>query len=192
MKIKLLPIFLIILLAFVSGAAIAAYQIAFWDKKAATFINGNWMGNKKINAGDDKLLAARIAVAALFALDPSEAVYLVADTDENGDPLSSAHNYQITGDATNLDARYWSIVLYGSDYFLVPNEADVFSYNKYTTKLEADSSFTINISSDKAEGNWLPSGKEEQFYLALRLYHASPKLIKNIEQVELPVIKKIK
>ena len=181
---------LLILIGLLCGWGIAYYRIHHWTGKDATIQNGCWKGNNLAEVGKNQLLTARIAAATLYALNPSEVIYLVAKEDSKGEKLSSENDYVIKG--TPLDARYWSITLYGEDYFLVPNETNRFSYNLHNVKYESNSSFVINISSLKKEHNWLPSGDKGKFYLTIRMYHPQEHVYKNIESVQLPIIEKVK
>ena len=181
---------ILIALSFISGICIAMYRVTHWTGADAVIKNGAWMGQNLNDVGDDRLLTARIAVAALFALRSEEVIYLVANADDEGKPLDAQHEYVIKG--TPMDARYWSITLYGEDYFLVPNEANRFSFNMMNLHYEKDSSFVIKISADADDGNWLPAGEKGNFYLALRLYHPQKDLVENIETVKLPVIQRVK
>ncbi len=183
-------IILLVLIGLLVGSGIAYYRIHNWTGKDATIVNGPWQGNNLAEVGKNQLLTARIAVATLYALNPSEVIYLVAQTDSKGEELSSENDYVIKG--VPLDARYWSITLYGEDYFLVANDADRFSYNLHNVKYEGDSSLIINISSLKKDHNWLPNGKTGKFYLTIRMYHPQEHVYKDIESVQLPTIEKLK
>ncbi len=183
----------LIFLAFfglLTGISVAIFRITHWTGGNAIIKNGPWRGHDLSEVGKDNLLTARIAVAALFALRPDESLYLIAREDDEGMPLSSNDDYIITG--IPLASRYWSITIYGEDYFLIPNEEGRFNFNMSNLKYESDSSFAIQVSSGRKPGNWLPSGLEGKFYLALRLYHPEKELRENIGTVQLPSIKKIR
>jgi hypothetical protein len=186
---KSTPILLIII-GLLVGSGIAYFRIHHWTGKDATIVNGPWRGNNLAEVGKNPLLTARIAVATLYALNPSEVIYLVATTDSKGEELNAENDYVIKG--IPLDARYWSITMYGEDYFLVPNRAGKFSYNLDNVKYESDSSFVINISSLKNEHNWLPSGDKGKFYLTIRMYHSQEHVYKDIQAVQLPTIERVK
>lgn len=183
-------VILLIIIGLLAGSGVAYYRIHHWTGKDATIVNGPWQGNNLAEVGKNQLLTARIAVATLYALNPSEVIYLVAQEDSKGEELNAENDYVIKG--IPLDARYWSITLYGEDFFLVPNEAAKFSYNLHNVRYESDSSFIITISSLKKEHNWLPSGKSGKFYLTIRMYHPQEHVYKNIESVQLPTIEKMK
>lgn len=170
------------------GVGIAAYRVVKFDDQKASIINGVWKADREVALGSDKLLTARVAVAALFALRKSEVIYMLADKDDGGAPLSAENDYIISG--VPIDARYWSITLYGNDYFLVPNEIDRFSFNRKNIRYEKDSTFALKISATKKDGNWLPSPQKGKFYLLLRMYHPAPQIYEKIADIKLPVVQK--
>jgi hypothetical protein len=189
-ELKKSTVILLITIGLLAGSGVAYYRIHHWTGKDATIVNGSWQGNSLAEVGKNQLLTARIAVATLYALNPSEVIYMVAQVDSKGEELNAENDYVIKG--VPLDARYWSVTLYGEDYFLAPNEIDKFGFCMNNISYESDSSFVINISSLMKAHNWLPSGKEGQFYLTLRLYHPQEHVYKNIESVQLPTIEKVK
>jgi hypothetical protein len=183
--------FVAIVLGTVIGAGAAVYRISHWSDADATIVNGAWNANRHMEMGKDRLLTARIATAATFALDPSEAVYMVADGDSERRKFDAAYDYVIEGNAAWLNARYWSITLYAPDFFLVPNDEGRFSFNMMNTTMADDGSFRIVISPQQRDGDWLPSVQEGAFYLLLRLYHPEPVFFEHLDNVPLPVITRV-
>ena len=163
--------------------------------------NGCWQVNPKMDLKQNDWQRARIAIIGLFALRESEVLYFIASEDSDGNKLSSAHDYELTGTAPN--ARYWSYTLYGKDYYLIPNDSKTYSFNldvlSYVVRdtlnpeirVDVPKSYSISISADTKEGNWLPSGSEDQFHILLRMYNPDPAVYNNLEGVSLPTIKKI-
>lgn len=163
--------------------------------------NGCWQVNPKMDLKQNDKQRAHIAVKGLFALRESEVLYFIASEDSDGNRLSSDHDYELVG--TQPDARYWSYTMYGKDYFLIPNESKIYSFNLDNLNYispdplnpeiagNAQQAYSIVISSDKKAGNWLPSGEEDQFHILLRMYNPSPEVFNNLEGVTLPTIKKI-
>jgi hypothetical protein len=184
-------VFLTVVLGCALGGGVAVCRISHWSDADATIVNGAWNANRHMEMGRDRLLTARIATAATFALDPSEAVYMVAEGDSERRGFDAAYDYIIEGNAAWLDARYWSITMYAPDYFLVPNDADRFSFNMMNTAIAEDGSFRIVISPEEREGDWLPSVQEGGFYLLLRLYHPEPAFFQHLDSVPLPVITRV-
>jgi hypothetical protein len=131
---------------------------------------------------------AAIAIEALFALNKSEVIYYMADTDDAGQLLRSSCDYRIEG--TNLDpySSWWSITVYGGDNFLIPNEQNRYSYTNKNIEYDEDGNFTIFLSSTPKTGNWLPTGNQKKITLFLRIYNPAPAVYDNLDTIELPHI----
>jgi uncharacterized membrane protein len=135
--------------------------------------------------GDKFLMrAADQSLVGICANDPVEAVYLVNLTDNHGDPLTGAHQYELTfpkGLTPPVDA-FWSLTVYGADYNLVPNPIDRYSIGDRTpgVKPNADGSITFYFQEESPggdkESNWLPTGSEGWFPI-LRLYVPRPEVV---------------
>jgi len=133
----------------------------------------------------DSYQRAYISRIGVFALDEKEALYFLSSKDNDGNPLRSDFDYQIIG--TPPKGRYWSYTLYGEDYFLVKNDANIYTINKENLTKDKP----IMVSSTKKDINWLPSGNETKFHITLRVYNPDESVYKNLESLELPTIKKI-
>ena len=95
--------------------------------------NGPWRINLAVGSDEAGLYdRATVALIALFALNRSEAIYFIAREDDEGRRLTADCDYRIEG--SDPDARWWSIVLYGEDHFLVPNEQGRYSFNAINVK----------------------------------------------------------
>lgn len=151
---------------------------------------GSWRLPPKMDLSENMWTRAKVALTGVFALRESEVFYAVANQDKEGKALEGKSTYKVSG--KNFDARYWSITLYGEDYFLVPNEGNSFNVNMYDVNYDKKGNFSFIISPKKQSGTWLPSDKKQKFDLLLRLYNPSEKIINNLENLELPVIEKIK
>lgn len=163
--------------------------------------NGCWRVNPKMDLKSNDFQRSLVAMIGLFALRESEVLYFVASSDSDGNPLSSAYDYEMIG--SNPNARYWSYTIYGQDHFLIPNEEDVYSFNlddisyiaKDTLNPEIEQfskrAYTINISSDSKSENWLPSGNEDQLHILLRMYNPSSAVYNNLAGIALPEIRRI-
>ncbi len=181
-----------VLTAIIVGGSVALYRITHPDESIATIVNGSWMAHRTMDLGKDKLFTAQIAVATLYALNPSEVIYMVAEKDAEGNKLSAEHDYIISGNKNHLNARYWSVTVYADDYFLIPNEMKKYSFNKFNTVCDDTGNFNITISKNKKSGNWIPSKNEGQMYILLRMYHADKTVYENLETIALPKIEKLK
>lgn len=195
-------IFGVILLAALLGGGAAFMELRAVRLDSDMMIkNGCWQVNPKMDLKQNDKQRAHIAVKGLFALRESEVLYFIASQDSDGEPLSSDHDYELVGVEPN--ARYWSYTMYGKDYFLIPNESKVYSFNlddlSYIAQdtlnpeisINSQKAYSIAISSDAKAGNWLPSGQEDQFHILLRMYNPAPEVYNDLERVTLPTIKKI-
>lgn len=127
--------------------------------------------------GTDYLRRAFINFIALGANLPEDAVYPNLIYDINGELLTGKRAYQIHFEADQLPPvnAFWSLTVYNADEFLVENEfkryalgdRDVLNYNE-------DGSLDLYIQAEVPAGedraNWLPTPKEGQFFMTLRLY----------------------
>jgi hypothetical protein len=167
------------------GTAVAAYEGMY---SRGMVRNGQWVTNLAAGSSEAGLYArATVALHGLLALDKSETVYYQCVGDDKGEQLRSNCDYRIEG--RPLDARWWSITLYGQDDFLIPNEQRRYSFNTNTVKLSPDGSYVIYLSGSLKEGNWLPSGTGDQkVVLTLRLYNPGQSVYDNPGGIELPRI----
>jgi hypothetical protein len=148
-------------------------------------------------------LTTQITLFALFALPSQEAIYLFATDDADGKKLNGNSDYTIEGNIHDIKTVYWSITAYGNDQFLIPNEANRYSFNANNLITDSLGNYKIIISSVRKPGNWLPVKKETKFKfwwpfnkpatfrLVLRLYQGQKDFIAHLDNAHLPVIKKI-
>lgn len=187
---KPLKIILGILAALILGTALGIGS-AILTYESVTAMRGNrngcWETNLAVGSKQaDIYTRAWVAVHGLFALTQEETIYYQAHFDDSGQPLSGDCTYRILGKAP--DARWWSITLYGADDFLIPNELNRYSYSGNSVTYGNDGKFTIYVSREQKQGNWLPLGDQEKFILSLRLYNPGDTVRNNPATVELPRI----
>jgi len=132
-------------------------------------------------------LRARIAVHGLLALNREETVYYSALRDSDGAALDGNCSYRLEG--RDPPTRWWSITAYGADDFLIPNAANLYSVSKNSITRNADGTFAVMLSSEKAEGNWIPVAPG-RFDLTIRLYNPAAGVIADPAHVVLPAIRK--
>ncbi|MBW8734435.1 MAG: DUF1254 domain-containing protein, partial [Asticcacaulis sp.] len=111
-----------------------------------------------------------------------EALYFSAVGDAGGQPLSGANSYSLTfpaGQLPPVDA-FWSLILYGPDFFLVDNPLDRYGINDRTPGLKhnTDGSLTIVVAhtAPKDTANWLPA-PDGRFQLLFRTYQPEAPLL---------------
>lgn len=155
-------------------------------------VNGPWYTSTAIgSAASGPYMRAQIALTGLLALNKAEAIYFTATEDDDGRPLTGACTYEVTG--RSFAARWWSITAYGSDFYLIDNEADRYSYNVASLGLRFApiAKWRINVSARKQDSNWLPVDADDRFSLTLRLYNPSETVVTNPGDVRVPEIKRI-
>lgn len=106
-----------------------------------------------------------------------DAVYPFAEKDADGKPLDAANKYRLhfTKEQIPPVNAFWSITMYDSDVYLVPNALNRFSLgDRSGLKFDEDGSLTIDLQSQSPgqdkEANWLPAPQKGSFRLAMRLY----------------------
>ena len=189
------------MLGFAIGGTFALYNLKKVSQEADFMLtNGPWKVNPSMDLKNPKQRAL-IAMVGLFALRESEVLYYNATIDSDGNPLSSDHEYLLSGIVP--EARYWSYTIYGEDDFLIPNESKLYGYNAETINYSVkdslnpeindrwQDSYQIKIASKEQAGNWLPSGQNQSLSITLRLYNAAPSVYQNLSEVPLPEIVKI-
>jgi len=176
-----------LLIALTLGVGSAIWAINHTPGENHDVINGAWRTNLTIgSSGAGMYVRAAVAKTGLFALNKSESIYFVADSDDNGQPLHSRCDYRIKG--KDLETRWWSLTVYGADHFLIPNEKNRYSFNGQDVLRNPDGTYEIIMSASPQSGNWLPSGNQDQLHLALRLYNPQPAIYENPAGIELPRI----
>jgi hypothetical protein len=156
---------------------------------ASAVKNGPWRTDLTAGSHAGNIYSrALVAMRGLLALSKSETIYFTAFTDDHGHRLRDKCSYIIEG--RPLAARWWSITLYGQDNFLVPNQINRYSYSITTVRWNPDGTYTIRVSPEAREGNWLPSSGGRHFTLTIRLYNPDPSVYEYPESTPLPRIVK--
>jgi hypothetical protein len=166
------------LAAGVNSTEAALPNIARTQVLALAKNHGGW-ATPAANTGDygtDYTYRAGVAAIGLGANTPAEAVYPTAYTDGEGKLLDGAHNYRLVFARGHLPPvrAFWSLTLYGSHGFLVPNRTRRYAIGSTHPPLirRHDGTVLVVISRRRPHqrgANWLPAPRG-QFRLALRLY----------------------
>jgi hypothetical protein len=126
--------------------------------------------------GNYYLKRAIVAQVGLGANLPEDAIYPLNLADEAGQPLNGVSKYTIRFEKGAMPpvSAFWSITLYDSEGFQVPNALNRFAVSSWMPfKTNADGSLDLyfqNASPGKdKESNWLPAPKGP-FNLCMRLY----------------------
>lgn len=129
---------------------------------------------------------ARTALIGLLALRPDETIYLVAREDDSGAPLRGECRYRLSG--SDLPARWWSITVYGSDYFLLSNADRRYSFNATSVPRTPDGRIEFRLGDGEDD---LPLPVAGPFVLALRLYNPEPAIAAAPTGLRPPAIERI-
>ena len=171
------------------GIGVALYRIADYESSSVIFKNGSWMSCKDLPLGKNDLLTAQITVFAPFTLSGEEAIYLFAQRDNEEVKLNSKNDYIVEGNIHQIHAQYWSFTIYGKDFFLVPNKENKYSVNNSNIRVDSLGNFSIIISQNEKQGNWLPSPDNTHFKLVLRIYRGEKDYVEHLDKASLPEIK---
>lgn len=172
------------------GGASVAHRSVYASETANAFIrNGAWFTTRYAGSADaDARTRAVVAATGLLALPREETVYFRAHQDDEGQPISSQHDYIVVGKP--LPARWWSLTLYDGDNFLNRDATGPNSVKSPTIVLEPDGSFKIILSRNPHDENWIDMGTGENMSLSLRVYNPEPSLVENLETAAMFSVKR--
>lgn len=139
--------------------------------------------------GTDYALRAVVTQVGLGALRPNQAIYPLALLDRLGSPLTGAKRYVVHVPGDGLppvrSTGFWSLTVYDSDGFLVPNPIDRFAVNDRTDlHVNEDGSIDLFLQASEPEDpqqaqNWLPT-PDGSFHVLWRMYAPRPKAIPGV------------
>lgn len=154
---------------------------------------GSWSSDWTIGSeAANPWVRARVARHGLLALTKDEAVYFTRNRDEDGNRLSEACTYEVSGG--DMPALWWSMTLYDGTSFLPRNTDNALSFD--LTDAGAGGSrdaWSFKVAAGQPqEGEWVSSRTAGQFDLTLRLYKPSPDLISDPEgTLDAPRVKRL-
>ena len=147
--------------------------------------NGGWFNPSAKSGmfGTDYTLRARTALLGIGINTVIESTYPIALTDVDGAMLNGANNYRMVFKPGKLPpvAGFWSVTMYDSDGYLVPNAPKIYAIGPYHPGMitQKDGSVVIAIQQTKPTEkgvNWLPS-PPAGFRLNMRLYLPSKAIL---------------
>lgn len=149
--------------------------------------NGPWNANLAVGGADaDIYTRASVALGGLLALSKEETIYYTAFTDNEGLTLSENCTYEVSGQ--DPATRWWSITAYAADHYLPLNDDGRLSMAQSTVARASDGSFTIVVSPDPEDVNWISSRGAGKFSLTLRLYNPERAVYEAPATTTLPTI----
>ncbi|MDF0579257.1 DUF1254 domain-containing protein [Bradyrhizobium yuanmingense] len=126
--------------------------------------------------GTDYFTRTAVARSNILVNESIQAKYFYQDLGADGGRLNGANRYTVTFDKGQTPPvnGFWSLTLYDSDHFFVPNEINRYSLGTKNKTLKAapDGSLTLRVQPDPPpeRENWLPAPKGADFSLFLRAY----------------------
>lgn len=145
--------------------------------RLAEIVDGWQMNTDSMGVyGDFYLKRAVVAMIGLGANVPEDAVYPLAVTDADGEPLDGAENYRLHFDRDALPPveAFWSVTMYDDQGFQVANELDRFALgDRDPLTYNPDGSLDLYLQHHRpAEDrvpNWLPAPRGP-LGVTMRLY----------------------
>lgn len=150
--------------------------------------------------GANYRLRAMVALSGIAPLNPSEALYISANTDSKSEILMGSHRYKLTIPRGGIPVNgFWSITMYevmpDGRFFFTDNPLKRYSVGNRTAGLVKNADGSIDLIVQHAQpgdpaqaANWLPAPKGP-FRFALRAYLPKPELVAG--EAPLPVVQRI-
>ncbi|ELM6646706.1 DUF1254 domain-containing protein [Vibrio vulnificus] len=132
--------------------------------------------------GDDNALRSMIAHPYLGGQGAIEALYPMAYTDAQGQPLTGSNDYTMHFEQEPPVGAFWSVTVYDAQSkMLVENDLHRYALNSQSSlQKNADGSFDLIFSQQKPDGakqsNWLAT-PQGGFYVITRLYIPSKSIL---------------
>ena len=164
------------------NAAVPEAQDSIASKVRAGELVNNWIVSREFQGtySGSYRQRANIALKALDAKPPEDAIFPTTAVDADGNPYQGGNDYVLHFDADQLPpvGGFWSVTLYDSDGYLVDNSIDRYAIgDRDDLQFNTDDSLDIYIQSNSPgellESNWLPAPATGDFNLMMRLYWPS-------------------
>ncbi|MCG7392835.1 DUF1254 domain-containing protein [Microvirga sp. ACRRW] len=155
-----------------------ARKLMEWKVRTLARVTNGWSMNTDTMGvyGNYYLKRAIVAQLGLGANLPEDAIYPMNLADDTGRPLDGVNKYTLHFEKDQIPpaAAFWSLTLYDSEGFQVPNSLNRFALSSWMPlKHNADGSLDLYLQNENPgqdkEANWLPAPKGP-FNVLLRLY----------------------
>ena len=165
------------------GIAAAQQQVRDQESKMGEMVNGWQIARDLGRYGTKYPYRAAWTFFGVGGNLVEDAVYPLTVVDSDWQKLSGTNKYELRfakGQTPPVDA-FWSLTLYDKDSYLVDNTLNRYALgDRSDCKLGDDGSLTIYLQAESPgkdkESNWLPTPKDDNFKLALRLYVPKPQV----------------
>lgn len=167
-----------------TGWAAALQQVMTSFGTIGSRVNGWMIMKDNIGVyGNAYLTRAVVALMALGANPPEDAVYPLLIADADGDPITGEHEYVLHFDPGQLPPAeaFWSVTMYDGEGYQVANEANRFAIgDRDELTYNADGSLDLYLQhTDPGPGytsNWLPAPRGP-LGVTMRLYAPRPSVL---------------
>lgn len=153
---------------------------------------GAWEAFPRAQTSDaDPYARSHRAKAGKLLYGSAEGLAFSATTDDSGERLRGSCTYRITGQTP--PARLWTLFVAHNDgrpLALTSNRPS--ATNSWNVLRDADSSFTVTISTDAQPGNWLAVPSRGAFKLALTLLDTPTAGSSGLIDLTMPRIERIR
>ena len=155
-----------------------ALKLMAWKLRSIARVENGWSMNTDTVGvyGNYYLKRAMVTQVGLGANLPEDAIYPLNLADETGKPLDGANAYIVHFEkgATPPVNAFWSITLYDTEGYQVPNSLNRFAVSNWMPfKYDPDGSLDLYFQNAspgaEKQANWLPAPKGP-FNLTMRLY----------------------
>ena len=161
-------------------------------------VNGWLMNTSDIGVyGNNYRKRAIISLIGLGANVPEDAIYPLAVSDSNGQPLQGERKYVLHFEKSQLPpvSAFWSVTMYDQDGFQTANTLNRFALgDRDQLQYNKDGSLDIYIQhkspGKNKESNWLPAPASGQLGITMRLYGPEHPVIS--ESWDPPAIRPVK
>ncbi|MBA4173834.1 MAG: hypothetical protein C0511_14575 [Hyphomicrobium sp.] len=173
------------------GGLVSSWYMVEAGFSLNTRTQGSWvMWTSAARVDADPYTRAHFARSGALPLSSEIAHTYLARADSDGLKLHSSCDYLI--EATEFEARWWSMVVFDEHGRLIPNPTQRHAFTSDTIALSPSGEFTVTLGRDARPGNWLPTGGAGRLALVLTLIEPrSPRSTEAKAGLGLPIIRKV-
>lgn len=168
----------------------SAYWVLNNDPPFGSVRLGPWKAWPTLGSVDaDPYMRAILARRGEVPLAIGEGLAFTATTDSDGNRLDSACTYRIG--AVAPAARLWTVTLYDQDGRLPATALERRSFTSAEILRDAKSGFSIALSRNLQDGNWLQLPSAGPFSIVLRLYDPPGAAGTGLDPSDFPTIQRL-
>lgn len=175
----------------IAGGLTSSWYLVEAGWSLTTRTQGPWvMWTAAARTDADPYTRAHFARNGSLPLSTDVAHSYLARTDGEGLKLHSSCDYLL--EATEFDARWWSIAVFDEHGRLIPNPTQRHAYTSDTVAMAPSGQFAVTLARDARPGNWLPTGGAGRLAVVLTLIDPRSQRSADAKAIAgLPVIRKV-